>query len=539
VAHAVALAEWGLPVPVALVATAVAQSPGGVRGALESSGLFQVGDYGFAHARVNDRWFRGLSGLDGWRARRGVLLKTLAEAAELVHAGTIVALLQRLALEGHRAVARSILETVASDLSRLVGPEPRHVIAWARAARRLDRDVLARGVLEQGLSRSQGDRHLQREYALVLHALGATARAREVLQRHGREHPGDVHALGAQAEVEASAGAPAHARRLIEEGLAADPGSPQFLVALGRLAAQQGAADEADRCFEMALDAVPGSASVLNVWAEALAGEGRLQDAVPRLERAIGVEPWNARHHVDLARVHRSAGHLDQAREAVQAALQVDPGSPQGLEVRAEIEAAAGAWDIAGELAGAALAEAETSGIRHLLARIEEHRGRLTAAIPHLRRALRLEPARASLRQAWVALVQQIGRRVTASLAEFSAGLVPPRAAGVRGAAPGATGRAPWVSYADRGICVALIETADGALVALVERERRPVEGAVVSLGRVGSDGAVEECATGVTDETGETGLGSVERLGDFLMPDKGSRCRVGVRFPPLETEEG
>ncbi len=145
--------------------------------------------------------------------------------------------------------------------------------------------------------------------------------------------------------------------------------------------------------------------------AHALLAEGRLDEAIASFELARAARPGDPAPLCGLAACYKGKGQLDRAAAWAEQAIALDP-SPDSLVLGAEVAlAAAGGWDPfaappkesddarrkhlqkAEKLAQSALEKHPNCGPAHrLLAEAAMRMGGADRAIPHLRRALQLEP---------------------------------------------------------------------------------------------------------------------------------------------------
>lgn len=515
-----ALAEWGVPVPVALLARAVGVSEGEAEDRLATSGLFVPleGVRIRAYALGSEALLGRLCQDREWIGRRPQLLHALVEAADRETGGTIVALLGALALRNGRHLLRALRGVLARRVEQLLGPSVPHLIGWARALGRAGAPDLALAVLAgaERLSAKAGDEEradLERERARAFHQRRMNSEAREILERLGRRSPQDVQTLHLLARLERAEGSAERAIAVLDEALAVSPENPVLLVERARLAAMAGAADTSDAVFARALDAAPGAAGVLAAWSAALAAAGRRPEAAVRLERALGIEPWNVRYHLEQAQLWREAGQLAAAAVSIETALRLQPDDPEAFVLKAA-PLTRGKWLATAERLLAYLGQA---GWERGAGSWFGSRGVPGALRAQLERAGQVVP---------VAL-----ERATSALGADLPGAAAAVASSVRPAVP-------WVLWGDESTSIALTETEDGALVVTVEEHERPVEGAIVSLWERDEGGVDAERAVAVTDDRGEADLGPADALRIFLTPAARGRCRVKLVLPPGSDRE-
>jgi tetratricopeptide (TPR) repeat protein len=319
----------------------------------------------------------------------------------------------------------------------------------------------------------------------------------------------------------------------VARALETGAGSAELQLAGARVLAGAHEWDRAEQAFERALQLAPGATAVLTEWARALARDGRLGDAAARLGRAVEVEPWNVAHRVALARMEVARGRLDDAETAARAALAVAPEDPSAANALALVEAARQRWEPAAATAQAALGREPSAEGHHVLARIAEGRGQLTAAVRHLRDALGLDPRRDELRRAWRELLARVGSSFGFATASAMPGLAAPALA----AAPAGARGPRWIMHEQDDARVLLSESTGGEVIASVEARGRPVEGAEVILLEQTAEGRHDERASGVTDDHGEVSLGLAPQFPGLLAGRGDAGWRVQVALPPASAD--
>lgn len=152
-------------------------------------------------------------------------------------------------------------------------------------------------------------------------------------------------------------------------------------------------------------------------------------------------------------------------------------------------------------------------------------------AIRWLVEALRLVPGRVSAVAALRAVLSAAGRAVEFDVADSSLAVAGAQAAGVE--------RPPIaLRRREAGAEVTLAETAEGDLVAIVEKQGRGVEGTAVTLLEILGEGRRAERAAGVTDREGRVSLGPARRLAPLLGAGPG-HVSMEVILPPGHRSRG
>ncbi|GEM_PF-3391099 len=529
--HACALAEWGIPAPLRVLA--VAAGDGGAMARLESGGLFAVQDAPIGPVAVarSDRFLSDLGRRPDWRERRGGFLDAICAALAVAEAGIAVALLHKLFLAGQERLGAMLGSAMAA---RLIGDEPTRVPSWARVLCRLGLAELVRPALERAVAENPHDRVLRCERARTLYALGRGREAWEETEQLVRAGVADVHVWRVRAELEEAQGRLEDADRSLGRALAVDPGNPALLVARGRLAVRRRMGDDADRYFGRAQEEAPGAATIWHAWAAALSEQGRFSEARPCLERAAGIEWWNERHRPEGAAAALWAGGVEVAAAPAMPTSDAQD-DPETMRLRPQLAVAREDPADAAALVEDVIAAADNPEVLEKAADVARRAGRFHAAVRALRQALRLAPRRAELHAAWSALLGQVGRVVEVGAPRSFA---PSSGSGLGTvfAADTPVSATPALMYTDRDLRVAVVEAAEGDYVVVAERARRPVEGALVTLLQRDPSGQWQQRAAGLTGQDGEGRVEPAEAVRDVTR-SPAADYTWHILLPPTDTD--
>lgn len=200
------------------------------------------------------------------------------------------------------------------------------------------------------------------------------------------------------------------AATVLERAVERDPGSGDLFNLLGFARLNRRDLGGAREALETASALSPESGDVafnLGALADAL---GQFDRAEVEYRRAVGLDPRVASYHdalgwsifqqafVVLASTTMDFARVQAASDALEKAVELDPGIVafrlHAAEARERLQDADGA---AGHLRAAIAIEPGADALLRL-ARIEASRGRVAEALPHLRRALEIQPTLAEAR---------------------------------------------------------------------------------------------------------------------------------------------
>jgi tetratricopeptide (TPR) repeat protein len=174
-------------------------------------------------------------------------------------------------------------------------------------------------------------------------------------------------------------GQPAKAAALFERTLQLRPDDVGGLIWLGGAYLDQGRPAEAEPLFAKALSLNPRSLAARFGWGRAALAKRDYALAVDQLEQALALDPQASYIHYPLAMAYRGRGRLDEAEAQLQLRRGAETGPPDPLMQELN------------ELLDSPMAY-QSRGIRAM-----EH-GQSAAAAAYFRKAVELDPRRASLR---------------------------------------------------------------------------------------------------------------------------------------------
>lgn len=202
--------------------------------------------------------------------------------------------------------------------------------------------------------------------------IGRAQRAREELDAALQQSPGNPQLLALSGEAERQLKNTQRALDLAQQSLKIDPSSAEARYYLGLALFDSGKRAEAMKELEQVVasgQAAPDAyLSLGTLYVEA----GRFDDAVKTLARGTAIDSSRADLHIQLARAYRSAGLLDKAAEQLRLA-RPKPGMPLAPS---EFRQQQLEFDLALEQGA-----------------LDFQRGRPTAAIAALKKALSMDPA--------------------------------------------------------------------------------------------------------------------------------------------------
>jgi tetratricopeptide (TPR) repeat protein len=185
---------------------------------------------------------------------------------------------------------------------------------------------------------------------------------------------------------------------------------PTFLMAhslLGSIALEQGKMEVAERRFRRYLEILKelegssrqstaqsyATSRVHNNLGNALLALDRVGEAIPEYREALRLAPSFAEAHLNLGTALEATGDAHGAIEQYRLALRLTPDFVAAQKSLGQALKSEGEWDEAAAVLTAALRlDPGNADIHHELARVEQKRGNIAAALQHYREALALGP---------------------------------------------------------------------------------------------------------------------------------------------------
>jgi len=235
-------------------------------------------------------------------------------------------------------------------------------------------DMMSEAVAEfrQAIALNPGYVPARLYLAYVYLDIGRPQRAKEELEAALQQSAGNPQLLALESAAERDLKNPQRAVELARQSLEIDPSSAEARYYLGLALFDLGKRDDARKELERVVASGHAAPDAYLSLGTLYVDAGRFDDAVKALTAGVEMDPSRADLHIQLARAYRSKGLLDQAAEQLSLA-RPKPGAPpapsefrqQQLDLDLAIEQ--GALDL--------------------------QRGRTTAAIASLKRALVMDPA--------------------------------------------------------------------------------------------------------------------------------------------------
>jgi tetratricopeptide (TPR) repeat protein len=203
-------------------------------------------------------------------------------------------------------------------------------------------------------------------------------------------------------------GRPTEAIPHLEEALRIRPRYPEARVNLGRSLFLLGRVEEAVAEFERAISLRPDDPVAFNNLAFCRMGQGELAEAVRLYARALALQPdWaEVQHRAGIVQIME--GDWEGGGERLRRAAAGDPGHPEYVEHARGFEALR--RDPGGSSAEAQRLRDYLVVSHRQAARVLGRQACLTAALAQLRKALRLDSARADLQDELGVVLTRLGR---------------------------------------------------------------------------------------------------------------------------------